>query len=130
VLKFIVAPSRSQAHFQVAPSRSRAQVHCCAVEVASSSSLSRRQGRKLIFKSRRRGRTLSSLSRRQAHCHVTIFSAGQQIPLTRRNLFHGPANSIATPPSFPRAGESHCHAAIFSVGRQTQSFQLASAFHC
>ncbi len=36
VLKFIVAPSRSQAQFQVAPSRSRAQVHCRAVEVASS----------------------------------------------------------------------------------------------
>jgi hypothetical protein len=104
--------------FIVVPLRSRAQ------------SLSRHQGRKLIFKSRRRDRTLSSLSRRQAHCHAAIFSAGQQIPLPRRNLFHGPANPIATPPSFPRAGESHRHAAIFSTGRQTQSFQLASAFHC
>ena len=51
--QFIVAPLMSRALFIVAPLWSRAQVHCCAVEVASSSSLSRRQGRKLIFKSRR-----------------------------------------------------------------------------
>jgi hypothetical protein len=117
--QLIVAPSRPRSQFQVALLRSCAQVHSRVVKVASS------------FSSRAiKVACPNSLSRRQAHCHAAIFSAGQQIPLPRHNLFHGPANPIATPPSFPRAGKSHRHAAIFSTGRQTQSFQLASAFHC
>jgi len=38
-----------------------------------------------------------------------------------RNHFSRPANPIATPQSFHRAGESHRQAAIFSVGRRIPS---------
>ena len=104
MLKFIVAPSRSQAHFQVAPSRSRAQVHCCAVEVASS--------------------IIVTPSRSQAHFQVTPsrshaqFIVAPSSPLPCHNLFSGPANPIDAPQSFPRAGEFHRHATIFSAGRR------------
>ena len=82
-------------------------------------------------------RTLGSDHIQQAsesHRRATIFSAGRQIPLQRpnhsacrripsprRNHFSGPANPIAAPPSFQRAGESH--------RRSPQSFQRAGESH-
>ncbi len=96
----------------------------------------------------------------ESHCRAAIFSTGRRIPSPRRNLssgrrissprrniFHGPANPIAAPQSFPRAGESHRRAAIFFTGRRIpsprhnlfigpanpiaapQSFQRAGEFH-
>ncbi len=68
--------------------------------------------------------------------------------MLRQNHFSGPANPIAAPQSFQRAGESHHFAAIFSVGRRIpslrrnllcgpanliampQSFQWAGKFYC
>jgi hypothetical protein len=70
----------------------------------------------------------------ESHRRAAIFSSGQQISLPRHNIFHrpsnpiaapqsfiGPANLIAAPQYFPRAGESHRRAAIFSSGRRISS---------
>jgi hypothetical protein len=56
-------------------------------------------------------------SGRRIDRRAAIFSTGRRIPSPRRNLFIGPANLIAAPQSFPRAGESHRRAGIFSSGR-------------
>jgi hypothetical protein len=84
---------------------------------------------------------------RRIDCRATIFSAGRPIPSPRHHLVSGPANPIAAPQSFHRAGEFHRRAAIFSVGRRIpssrhnlfsrlafsivapQSFQSAGEFH-
>ena len=71
---------------------------------------------------------------RQLHCRNAISSFSQQCHRAaissfvrlvhrspRHNLFSGPANLIAAPQSFQRAGQSHRCAAIITVGRRIPS---------